>query len=158
MHEHLMACDKEDCGLPRYEAPPPVVVEAEPIPEPVEVSDPPLTEGELVAQVANKALDTIAEMQRNEEETERVEAVSEAIESVAKDEAETPEPETPEVREDELEEGEPPPDGEVEKVEPPAQEMKSKEDEKSDDKSGDKHEAKHDEKPRARHRFASHRR
>jgi len=101
-------------------------------------------EGQHVAEVAIAALGTVAELHRQEEETERVEHIAEAVASVAAAQVPevTPEPvtETPAVEEVT-------PAEEVEVGGPPEQEDKTEQKPETEEAA-----------PAARNRFARHRR
>jgi hypothetical protein len=62
MHQHITDCDSESCELPRFVG---------------EGATETKSEAEHVAEVAIKALDTVAELHRQEEETERTEKIVE---------------------------------------------------------------------------------
>ena len=149
MHEHLVACNNEDCTLPRFEG---------------EVGTP--SEGGEVS--ANEhALDVMLEMKREEEATERTEAITRAAEHIAEEQAKGTEvaipPEAtieetnaePEVLETEVKEPEvvSRPHHEEPKEEEPKEEKKE---EKKEERKEEKKEEHREEHPR--HRFRSHRR
>lgn len=147
MHQHLVACNDEDCTEPHFEG------EVH-----VDTPEEEHHEGELAAAVATHALDVVAELHRQEEETERTEAIAEALEAVV--EAQTPAEEHEE--EPEHIEEESPEEMEItqapEEVEPPAEEEETKKDDHEEEHRDEPSGSGGGEEHRARPRFHRHRR
>jgi len=72
MHNHITECDSESCELPRFDG----------INSIVAIPGETVSEAQHVAEVAIKALDSVVELHRQEEETERTNKIVEgAIET-----------------------------------------------------------------------------